>query len=400
MREVVIVAAKRTPIGKAKRGTLRYTRVEDMAKPVIEKILEVTDVKGEEVDDLIVGCAMPEAEQGMNIARIIALYSGLPESVPAMTVNRFCSSGLETIAIAATRIMAGFNDIIIAGGVESMSLVPMGGNKPVGHPVVSREMPEVYTSMGNTAEEVVARFGEEYNLTREELDKFALESNMRACRAISEGKFDEEIVPINYVNWKNGKKIEGVFKMDEGPRCDTTMEALAKLRPVFKKGGVVTAGNSSQTNDGASFVMLMSEEEAKKRGLKIMAYFRNYQVVGVPPEIMGVGPAYAIPKLLDKVGMKPLDIDIYEINEAFASQALYSIRKICRQYDVDEQTMLERINVNGGAIALGHPLGCTGAKLTTQILHELERRNGRYAVVSMCIGGGMGAAGLFERPVE
>lgn len=393
MREAVIVAAKRTPVGRANRGVLKHTRVEGLAKLVIQKILEDTKIKGEEIDDLVVGCAMPEAEQGMNIARIISLVAGLPDSVPAVTVNRFCSSGIETIAMAATRIMAGFQDIILAGGVETMTMIPMGGNKIVGNPdTVDTPAVRAYCSMGNTAENVVERFGEEYNLTREELDKFALRSQELALKALEEGTFKDQYVEVPYTTWKDGKKIEGVLKMDEGPR-PSTLEGLGKLRPAFRaKGGIVTAGNSSQMNDAAAFVLIMSKEEAEKRGLKIMAYFRDYQVVGVDPEVMGVGPAYSIPKLLEHAGMKYEDIDLYEINEAFASQALYSVRKM------GIENLMDRINVNGGAIALGHPLGCTGAKLTTQMMYELERRDGRYGVVSMCIGGGMGAAGLFERP--
>ncbi len=392
MRKAVIVAAKRTPIGRAKRGTLIYTRPESMAKVVIQKILADTGVKGEEIDDLVVGCAMPEAEQGMNIARMLGLHAGLPDRVPAVTVNRFCSSGLETIAMAATRVLAGFQDIVLAGGVETMSMIPMGGNKIVGHPDITADSHQIegYCSMGNTAENVVLRYGEEYNITREEMDKFGLESNLKAAAAIKAGKFDEEIVPMPYITWKNGKKVEGVFKMDEGPRPDSTMEGMAKLRPAFKTKGSVTAANSSQMNDGAAFVLIMSEEEAKKRGLEIMAYFRNYQVEGVRPDEMGVGPAAAIPKLLGKESLGVNDIDVYELNEAFASQAMYCIRKLGIE--------MNRVNPNGGAIALGHPLGCTGAKLTTQILHEMKREGHKLGVVSMCIGGGMGAAGLFERP--
>ncbi len=394
MRRAVIVAAKRTPVGRANRGSLKYTRVEDMAKLVIEKILKDTSVKGEEVDDLIVGCAFPEAETGMNIGRVIALHSGLGQSVPAVTVNRFCSSGLETIAMACARVVAGYQDIVLAGGVETMSQVPMGGNKFLGNPnVVDTENIGVFCNMGNTAENVVERWGEEYNLTREELDKFSLESQNRALNAQKEGHFKDQLIPIPYTTWKDGKKVEGLLEEDEGPRA-SSMENLGKLRPPFKTDGIVTAGNSSQMNDAASFVMVMSEEEAKKRGLKIMAYFVNYQVVGVDPEVMGVGPAYAIPKLMEKANVSQDDVDLWEINEAFASQALYSVRKL----GIDKY--MDRINVNGGAIALGHPLGCTGAKLTTQLLYELERRDGRYGVVSMCIGGGMGAAGLFERPQD
>lgn len=393
MREAVIVAAKRTPVGRANRGVLKYTRPEDFAKLVINQILEDTGVKGEEVDDLIVGCAMPEAEQGMNIARIIGLASNLGENTAAVTVNRFCSSGLETIAMAATRVMAGFQDIVMAGGAETMSMIPMGGNKIVGNPKsIGTRAIGAYCSMGNTAENVVERYGEEFNLTREELDKFALRSQELALKALADGVFNDQLVPVPYTIWKNGKAVEGMLEVDEGPR-ESTLEGLGQLRPVFRaKNGVVTAANSSQMDDAAAFTMIMSREEAEKRGLKIMGIFRNYQVIGVDPEVMGVGPAFAIPKLLEKAGLTYEDIDLYEINEAFASQALYSVRQMGIEH------LMDRINVNGGAIALGHPLGCTGAKLTTQLLYELERRDARYGVVSMCIGGGMGAAGLFERP--
>jgi len=395
MREAVIVAAKRTPVGRANRGVLKNTRVEKLGSLVINQILEDTGVKGEDIDDLVVGCAMPEAEQGMNIGRIVGLAAGLPDSVPAVTVNRFCSSGIETIAMACARVMAGFQDIVLAGGVETMSMIPMGGNKIVGNPeTVHEHAVGAYCSMGNTAENVVERYGEEYNLTREELDKFALRSQENAARAIKEGVFKDQIVPVPYTMWKNGKKVEGVLENDEGPR-PTTMESLGKLRPVFRaKNGIVTAGNSSQMDDAASFVLIMSREEAEKRGLKIMGIFRNYQVIGVDPEVMGVGPAEAIPLLKEKAGFEYDDIDIFEINEAFASQAVYSVRKIGIEH------LMDRINPNGGAIAIGHPLGCTGAKLTTQVLHELERTGGRFGIVSMCIGGGMGAAGLFERPQD
>ena len=391
-REAVIVAAKRTPVGRAKRGSLVYTRPEDMGKVVIDALLRETGVEGKDVDDLLVGCAMPEGEQGMNLARMVGYHSDLPQEVPAATVNRFCSSGLETIGIAAARIMAGFQDVVLAGGVETMSMIPMGGNKIVGHPVIAKDKVEVYTAMGNTAELVLERYAEEFNLTREELDKFSYDSHMKALKAIKEGKFKDQIVPMPFVNWKDGKKIEGVLEDDEGPRADTTVEALGKLRAAFKIGGTVTAGNSSQMNDAAAFVMMMSAEEAKKRELPILAYFRGYQVVGVDPAVMGIGPAFAIPKVLDRAGLKLEDIDLFEINEAFASQALYSVRKL----GADP----EKVNVNGGAIALGHPLGCTGAKLSTQLLYEMKARNSRYGIVSMCIGGGMGAAGLFERPVD
>jgi acetyl-CoA acyltransferase len=388
-REAVIVAAKRTPVGRAKRGVLKYTRPEDMGKLVIDALLKETGVDGKDVEDLVVGCAMPEGEQGMNIARMVGYYSNLPMEVPAVTVNRFCSSGLETIAIAAARIVAGYQDIVIAGGVETMSMIPMGGNKIVGHPEIMDKKVEVYTTMGNTAELVLERFGAEYDLTRKDMDEFATQSHMKAIAAQKAGKFKDQLVPVPYVTWENGKKIEGVLTEDEGPRADTSVEGLAKLKPAFKTDGQVTAGNSSQMDDAAAFVMIMSEAEAKKRGLKIWASFRNYQVVGVDPAVMGIGPAFAIPKVLEKSGVKLEEIDLFEINEAFASQALYSVRKV--------GINPEKVNVNGGAIALGHPLGCTGAKLTTQLVYEMEARKSRYGIVSMCIGGGMGAAGLFER---
>lgn len=393
MTEAVIVAAKRTPVGKAKRGAFTYTRPEDMSKPVIEALLATTGLSGAEIDDLIVGCAMPEAEQGMNLARMVGLHAGLPESVPGVTVNRFCSSGLETIAQAAARITAGYVDAVIAGGVETMSMIPMGGNKIVGHQgIVEGPHADVYMSMGNTAEVVVDRYAEAFGLTRKDLDTFALESNLRAAKAIESGLFDEEIVPVSYTAWRNGDKITGVLKRDEGPRADTTLEGLGALKAAFKQGGRLTAGNSSQMSDGAAYVLITSLDFAKHHNLRPLGYFRNYQVVGVKPDEMGVGPAYAIPKLLDKTGLTTGDIDTYEINEAFASQALYCVRKL----GLDP----EKVNPNGGAIALGHPLGCTGAKLTVQILHHLKRTGGRRGIVSMCIGGGMGAAGLIERAVD
>jgi len=401
MREVVIVAAKRTPVGKANKGALKHTRPENMAAPVIKALLEATGVKGEEIDDLVVGCAMPEAEQGMNISRIIALTAGLPDSVPAMTVNRFCSSGLETIAIAATRIMAGLNNIMIAGGVETMTMIPMGGNKILGNPeLVGEHAMTAYCGMGNTAENVVERYGKEFNLTREDLDKFSLASHDKAIAAQKAGVFKDQLVPVPYTTWENGKKVTGVLTEDEGPRA-SNMEGMAKIPAAFRvKGGVVTAGSSSQMNDGAAFVMLMTAEEAKKRGLKIMAYFRDYQVAGVEPEVMGIGPAWAIPKVLEHYSktsgktVKLDDIGEYLLNEAFASQSLYCIRKL------GIEGIADRINPNGGAIALGHPLGCTGAKLTTELMYDMQRKKTRYGIVSMCIGGGMGAAGLFELPQD
>ncbi|HPU01295.1 MAG: thiolase family protein [Firmicutes bacterium] len=390
MKEAVIVSSVRTAVGKAPRGTLRFTRPEYMAATVIkEAVARAKGLDPAEIDDVILGCSFPEAEQGMNIGRLAALQAGLPDTVPGQTVNRFCSSGLQAIALAAERIMCGFADVIVAGGVESMSMVPMGGNKIAPSPVLAETLIEAYTPMGITAENVAERF----NISREDQDKLALRSHQKAAAAIKEGKFKEEIVPLKVVDRYPGpdNKIvekELIFDTDEGVRFDTSLEALAQLRPVFKKDGTVTAGNSSQTSDGAAAAVVMSAEKAGALGLKPMAVFRGFAVAGCPPDIMGIGPAVAIPKLMKLTGMKIEDIDLFELNEAFASQALYCIREL----GLD----MEKVNVNGGAIALGHPLGCTGAKLTATLLHELKRRGGRYGVVSMCIGGGMGAAGLFE----
>jgi acetyl-CoA acyltransferase len=395
MRKAVIVSCARTPLGKAPRGTLRYSRPEHTGALVLNAVVERAGITKEEVDDIVLGCAFPEAEQGMNYARVISLYANFPDSVPAFTINRFCSSGLESIAIAASRIQAGWNDIIIAGGVEHMSRIPMGGNKISIDLDVANTHKDVYTPMGITAENVVARYGAEFNLTREELDKFAVASHAKAVNAQKMGYFTEQLVPVPYKAWaEDGKTyVDKIHTQDEGPRADTTLEGLAKLKPAFKQGGVVTAGNSSQMNDGAAAVLLMSEETARKKGLEILAYFENYHVAGCKADEMGVGPAYAIPPLLKKTGLTVADIDLWEINEAFASQALYSVRKI----GIDPQ-FSDRVNVNGGAIALGHPLGCTGSKLTTQLMYEMKRRGVKRGVVSMCIGGGMGAAGLFRRP--
>ena len=390
MKEAVIVSSVRTAVGKAPRGTLRFTRPEYMAATVIkEAVARAKGLDPAEIDDVILGCSFPEAEQGMNIGRLAALQAGLPDTVPGQTVNRFCSSGLQAIALAAERIMCGFADVIVAGGVESMSMVPMGGNKIAPSPVLAETLIEAYTPMGITAENVAERF----NISREDQDKLALRSHQKAAAAIKEGKFKEEIVPLKVVDRYPGpdNKIvekELIFDTDEGVRFDTSLEALAQLRPEFKKDGTVTAGNSSQTSDGAAAAVVMSAEKAGALGLKPMAVFRGFAVAGCPPDIMGIGPAVAIPKLMKLTGMKIEDIDLFELNEAFASQALYCIREL----GLD----MEKVNVNGGAIALGHPLGCTGAKLTATLLHELKRRGGRYGVVSMCIGGGRGAAGLFE----
>ncbi|HOA35955.1 MAG TPA: acetyl-CoA C-acyltransferase [Bacillota bacterium] len=390
MKEAVIVSSVRTAVGRAPRGTLRFIRPDYLASEVIkEAVARAKGLDPAEIEDVILGCSFPEAEQGMNVGRLAALQAGLPDTVPGQTVNRFCSSGLQAIALAAERIMCGFADVIVAGGVESMSMVPMGGNKVSPSPVLVESLIEAYTPMGITAENVAERF----NISREDQDKLALRSHQNAAAAIKEGRFKEEIVPVKVIDRYPGpdNKIvekEFVFDTDEGVRYDTSLEVLAKLRPAFKKDGSVTAGNSSQTSDGAAAAVVMSAEKASALGLKPMAVFRGFAVAGCPPDIMGVGPAVAIPRLMKLTGKKIEDIDLFELNEAFASQALYCIREL----GLD----LEKVNVNGGAIALGHPLGCTGAKLTATLLHELKRRGGRFGVVSMCIGGGMGAAGLFE----
>ncbi|MEW5952219.1 MAG: acetyl-CoA C-acyltransferase [Bacillota bacterium] len=389
MREAVIVSAVRTAIGKAPRGKLKNTRPEYMGAEVIKAALaRVPALDPADVDDVIFGCAFPEAEQGMNVARMLTLKAGLPDSVSGVAVNRFCSSGLESIAIGATRIMAGFADVYMAGGVESMSIVPMGGNKLIPDPELMQIRPESYMGMGLTAENVAARYG----ISREEQDTFAVASHEKACRAITEGKFKEEIVPLTVTEkfWQNGKIVEKsfIFDTDEGVRPGTTMETLAKLKPAFLAGGSVTAGNSSQTSDGAACTVIMSRDKAEALGLKPLAAFRSYAVGGCPPEVMGIGPTVAIPKALKLAGITLDQVDVFELNEAFASQALASMKVL----GIDPA----KVNFNGGAIALGHPLGCTGAKLTATLLHEMKRQNARYGVVSMCIGGGMGAAGVFE----
>lgn len=390
MREAVIVSLARTPVGKAKRGSFAQTRVEDLGKAVLEAVIErAPGLKKEDVEDIILGCAMPEGEQGLNVARIISLYAGYPVTVPALTVNRFCSSGLQAIAFAAERIMLGHAEVIVAGGVESMSHVPMTGFKPAPHPTIVEEMSEVYIGMGHTAEEVARRFG----ITREAQDAFAASSHAKAAAAIAEGKFRDEIVPVNVslaAADEQGKVRSNTFAVDtdEGVRPDTSPEVLARLKPAFALGGSVTAGNASQTSDGAAAVAVMSREKAEELGLTPLATFRSFALAGVEPEIMGVGPVEAIPKALRMAGIELDQVDVFEINEAFASQCLHIIRAL----GIDES----KVNVNGGAIALGHPLGCTGAKLTVSLVSELARRGGGYGVVSMCIGGGMGAAGVFE----
>ena len=391
MKEAVIVSAVRTAVGRAPRGSLRNTRPDDMAGWVVKEALtRVPGLKPEEVEDVIIGCSFPEAEQGLNVARLICYIAGLPYTVPGQTINRFCSSGLQAVAIGAEHIMCGFADVIIAGGVESMSMVPMGGNKAVPNLKLVETYPEGYTAMGVTAENVAQKFG----IRREEQDAFALKSHEKAAAAIQSGRFKDEILPVKVKTQEvseDGKVTcrEFVFDTDEGVRADTSMEALSKLRPAFSTTGSVTPGNASPLNDGASAVVLLSKEKAKSLGLKPMATFRSFAVAGVPPEIMGIGPVEAIPKALKLAGVTLDQIDLFELNEAFASQALY----VCRTLGLK----MEKVNVNGGAIALGHALGNSGARLTTTLVHEMKRRKARYGVVSMCIGFGMGAAAVFER---
>lgn len=390
MREAVIVAAVRTAVGKAFKGSLKDTRTDDLAAIAIrEAIRRVPNLEPKEIDDIILGCAFPEAEQGMNIARIAAFIAGIPYEVPSFTVNRFCASGLESIAIAAQRIQSGAAEVIIAGGAESMTLVPMTGNKYVPNLALMEKYPEAYFAMGTTAEVVAKKF----SISREQQDRYSLGSHEKASKAIRDGKFEEEIAPVKtrLVVEQDGAKEtrEIVFKVDEGPRADTSLEKLAGLKPVFDPNGTVTAGNASQMSDGAAAVVVMSRERARSLGVKPLAVFRGYAVGGVPPEIMGIGPVVAIPKVLSHTGIKLDQIDLIELNEAFACQVLYVIDKAGLNP--------ARVNVNGGAIALGHPLGCTGAKLTATLLHEMKRRAARFGMVTMCVGGGMGAAGIFER---
>ena len=384
MPEAVIIDCLRTAVGKAPRGALRNTRPDDLAALVMRALLERYP-QAAEAEDVILGCAMPEGESGSNMARPALLRAGLPDSVPGMTINRFCSSGLQSIALAADRIRAGGADILIAGGAESMSMIPFGGHKPAPNPWFVDHWPEVYMSMGLTAE----RLQNKYGISREDADGFALRSHQNAIRAQQAGKFDQEIVPVEVESVSPGKSAKDIFRKDEGPRADTSMEALAKLRPVFHAKGTVTAGNSSQTSDGAAAALVMSDTKARQLGLKPKARFVSFASAGVPPEIMGIGPVAAIPKALEKGGLKLDQIDVTELNEAFAAQALAVIREVGLNPDT--------VNPNGGAIALGHPLGCTGAKLTATILREMERRGARYGMVTMCVGGGQGAAGIFER---
>ena len=389
MREAVIVAGARTPVGKAKKGTLAHVRPDDLGALVVKETLKRAGNYEGNIDDLIMGCAMPEAEQGNNMARNIGALAGLPYTVPAITINRFCSSGLQAIAYAAQGIMLGHTDTAIAGGAESMSMIPMMGHVVRPNIKLAETAPQYYMGMGHTAEQVAQKYG----ISREDQDAFAVRSHQRAAKAIAERKFVDEIVPVDVTIRTVGndnKLVEKTiqFSQDEGVRPDTNLEALAKLRPAFSVTGSVTAGNASQTSDGAAAVMVMDREKAESLGLTPLAKFRSFAVGGVPPEIMGVGPVVAIPKAVKLAGLELSDINLFELNEAFASQSLQVIRELGLNEEI--------VNVNGGAIALGHPLGCTGAKLTLSLIHELKRRNEQFGVVTMCIGGGMGAAGVFE----
>jgi acetyl-CoA acyltransferase len=383
---VVIASAVRTPFTRAHKGEFKDTRPDTLAALAIkEAVARVPELKPEDVEDVVIGCAMPEAEQGMNVARNAALLAGLPDTVPGMTINRFCASGTQSIAQAAQAIQAGMLQVAVAGGTESMTLVPMGGNKVSANPEIMEKHPEVYTSMGATAENIASR----YSVSREDADKFAYESQRRAATAREQGKFQEELFPVTTTVYdEDGKAHQVTVTVDTILRPDTTLEGLAKLRPAFNQKGVVTAGNASPLTDGAAAAVVMSEEKAQQLGVKPLGWFLDYQVAGVPPEIMGVGPVPAVRKLLAKNNLKIEDIDVFELNEAFAAQALHCVREL--------GIPLEKVNPNGGAIALGHPLGVSGTRLVATILRELKRRNGRYGVVTMCIGGGMGAAALVE----
>lgn len=389
MREAVIVAGARTPVGKAKKGSLAAVRPDDLGALCVKETLKRAGGYEGNIDDLIIGCATPEAEQGLNMARNIGALAGLPHTVPAITVNRYCSSGLQSIAYGAEKIMIGAGDTVIAGGAESMSQVPMMGHVTRPNIALAEHAPEYYMSMGHTAEQVA----ETYGVSREDQDAFAVRSHQNAAKALKEGKFNDEIVPVEVSLTEVGddhkpRKKQFTFSQDEGVRPGTSADVLAKLRPAFSKTGTVTAGNSSQTSDGAAAVMLMDREKASSLGLALLVKFRSFAVGGVPPEVMGIGPIEAIPRALKLAGLELQDIGLFELNEAFASQAIQVIRSL----GIDE----EKVNVNGGAIALGHPLGCTGTKLTLSLIHEMKRRNEQFGVVTMCIGGGMGAAGVFE----
>src|SRR5713226_3110871 len=394
MREAVLVSSVRTAVGKAFKGTLRATRPDDLAAAAIQSaVARVKGLEAKEIEDVILGCAMPEAEQGMNFARLASLRAGLPVESSAMTVNRFCSSGLQAIAIAAERVMVGHSEVIVAGGAESMSMVPMGGNKVSPNPWLIDHYPDAYLGMGLTAENLARKYG----ITREQADQFSLASHQKALAAIAACKFRDEVVPVevrftaleNGANGGRPKTTTATFDTDEGPRADTSLDALAKLKPAFHAKGTVTAGNSSQMSDGAAAAVVMSAERARAIGAKPLARFLAFATAGCLPEEMGVGPVFAIPKALKLAGLKLDQMDVIELNEAFAVQSL-SVIKLA---ELDSK----KVNPNGGAIALGHPLGCTGAKLTATIIRELQRRNARYGMVTMCIGGGMGAAGIFER---
>jgi acetyl-CoA acyltransferase len=388
-QDAYIVSSVRTAIGKAPRGTLHNMRPDDMGAAAVKgAIAHVPNLDPTQIDDLIFGCSFPEAEQGFNMGRVIARRAGLPDSVPGCTVNRFCSSGLQTIAMATQAILAGHADLIVAGGAESMSLIPMGGHVLLPNPDLLAETPQAYLSMGLTAENVAR----EYHISREDQDAFALRSHQRALAAIQAGRFDREIIPLTVREtlYEMGKThiVESEFRIDEGPRADTSLEALAKLPAVFRLGGSVTAGNSSQMSDGAAAAVVMSDRKVRELGIKPMGRLLGYAVTGVAPERMGIGPITAIPKVLSQLGLSLNDIGLIELNEAFAAQSLAVIRKLGLNEEI--------VNVNGGAIALGHPLGCSGAKLTATLLHEMQRRSIRYGLVTMCVGGGMGAAGVFE----
>ncbi len=385
MREVAILSAVRTPVGRSLKGNLRHTRPDDLGALVVKEALARAEVAGADMEDLVLGCAHPEGEQGLNVARLVGHLAGLPDEVPAMIVNRFCSSGLQAAAIVADRIAVGALDAGLAGGIESMSMVPMGGSRVSLNPRLVDSFPDAYIPMGNTAENVARQFGVERALQ----DEFALRSHQRAVAAWSEGRFATEVLPVKTRVFEDGAWKDVLVDRDEGPRADTTIEKLAALKAVFDPTGSVTAGNSSPLNDGAAAMVLMAADRAQATGKKIRGYFRAFAVAGVAPAIMGTGPVPAVRKLLAKAGLTLDQIDLFEVNEAFASQAVYCARELALP--------AERLNVNGGAIALGHPLGCTGARQIATALHELERRKGRYAVITMCVGGGMGAAGLIER---
>jgi acetyl-CoA acyltransferase len=389
MREAVIVSSVRTAVGKAYKGTLRATRPDGLAATAIKGALErVPQVDPKEIEDVIIGCAMPEAEQGMNVARIASLRAGLPVECSAMTINRFCSSGLQAISLAADSIASGRAEVAVAGGVESMTMIPMGGHKVSANPWLISNYPDSYLSMGLTAERLAQRF----HISREEADEFSLRSHQKAIAAIQAGRFEDETVavPVSFTtpNGSKPKRVEITFKVDEGPRADTTLEALANLKPAFHAKGTVTAGNASQMSDGAAAAVMMSADRAQQLGLKPLARLVAFATAGYKPEEMGLGPVFAIPKALKIAGLRLSDVEVFELNEAFAAQSL----AVIKEAGLDP----EKVNPNGGAIALGHPLGCTGAKLTATIIRELQRRKARYGVVTMCVGGGMGAAGVFE----